>query len=106
MTANFIAQVVENKLNAIDLSAKNLNSLYDYNKALTMLEFYIMRHFLTFEMTEKVYTHAKKLCEKRIKFENWYRVSSWCKDRISAYNEFGGNINCLQSAKGSRCCGF
>lgn len=106
MTPNKIALVCQNKLNMLDVTNAdmNTNGIEQFNLSCTLLEHYIKRHFLSFEMTDLVYHYAKRLCEEKIRFENWYRNIGYVySDRIKAYKEFGGNINWLQAAKGKHC---
>lgn len=92
MTPHYIAAVCERVYNRIDLS--NLETIYAYNRACTLLEENIQRYFLTFDTTELVYKHAKGLSNRKIEFENFCRRYGRS-DRIAAYKEFGGNINRL-----------
>lgn len=106
MTANFIANICDKSLDNLDVTDTDVrtNGIERYNTACTLLDRYILRHFLSFEMTEQVYRYAKELCERRIKFENWYRRIGYVyKDRIAAYKEFGGNLNWLQAHKRNKC---
>lgn len=75
---------------------KSLPRLYEYNLSCTLLDEAIEKYFLSFTMSDLVYTYAKQLCERKIKFENWYRTYGFgYHDRIKAYKEYGGNINRL-----------
>lgn len=92
MTPQYIATICERVYQSIDLS--NPETVYAYNRACTLLEENIQRYFLTFETTELVYKHAKRLSNKKIEFENYCRYKG-LSDRITALKQFGGNINRL-----------
>jgi hypothetical protein len=79
MTAHYIAQHVEAKLNQINLNVIPYHnagdrSLERFNKACSLLEDYIATNFLSFVETELVYKWAKGSCEARNSFDNWYRA--------------------------------
>jgi hypothetical protein len=76
MTPNFIANICQRNLDNLDITNSTdmvANGLAAYNTACTLLEFYIQRHFLTFEITEQVYRFAKGLCEDKNKVVSLYQ---------------------------------
>jgi hypothetical protein len=74
MTAHYIATLVQKTLDNID---NEENGILNFCRAKSLLEDYATQNFLTFEQTELVYTHARRICEKRNMFENWYRGSGF-----------------------------
>lgn len=113
MTANLFATVVENSLNRIDF--ENIMSKWDgirqyddsgrttdawmnrntndphlarWYEASWKFEDYLKKNFLTFEITDLVYSHAKYICEDRINFENWYRAYGWYYTREEALKKW------------------
>lgn len=102
MTANFIAQVVENYYEKLSLEAmsepwKDIKRVNEYGNAthewinrelkdpiyirwcyaISTLETYLKLHFDTFEETELVYKWAKPLCEARNRALNRFRIDGW-----------------------------
>lgn len=99
MTANFIAQVVENyynKLSLEDMAApwKDIKQYNEYGNvtdewinrdlkdptyirwcyAITALETYCQQNFATFQETELVYKWAKRVCEARNHAKNQWKI--------------------------------
>ena len=106
MTANFIAQVVENYYNKLDLDEmavrwKDIQRVNEYGNvthewvnrdlkdpvylrwcmAMGVLETYCCNHFETFIETELVYRWAKRVCEQRNAALNEWKVNG-------GYNSF------------------
>jgi hypothetical protein len=99
MTANFIAQVVENLYNKVDIDkmSEGFNQIRKYDdsgrmtddwvniriteksyirwcQAIGLLETYCSQNFATFEETELVYKWAKRVCEYRNSEYNKWRA--------------------------------
>lgn len=106
MTANFIAQVVENYYNRLDLDEmtapwKDIPQRNEYGTttdewinrdlkdpaylrwcyAINTLESYCYEHFESFQETELVYKWAKRVCERRNAAVNQWKI--W-----GGYNSF------------------
>ncbi len=106
MTANFIAQVVENYYNKLDLDKmaapwKEIKQYNEYGnvthewinrdlknptylrwcKAIGLLESYCLEHFDSFQETELVYKWAKRVCERRNAAVNQWKA-------FGGYNSF------------------
>jgi hypothetical protein len=91
MTANYLAQICESKLSSIFTSEDEKKSLYEYNRAIGMLETYMKGTFLDFVETELVYQHCQQVCESRNRFENWHRSKGfYIKDRLEALKVWDG----------------
>ena len=99
MTANLIAQVVENYYNKLDLDEmtapwKDIKQYNEYGnvthewinrdlknptymrwcKATGLLESYCKQHFDSFQQTELVYKWAKRVCEERNRAKNEWKA--------------------------------
>ena len=77
MTANFIAQLCQRKLDALDLTVPADHQLYDYNYACSLLERFIRDNFYTFVETELVRRWEPELCAIRAQFDSWFRAYGW-----------------------------
>jgi hypothetical protein len=86
MTADFIARILEDKLNKLD--ANNPKSIEDFNRAGHLLNQYVYQNFLTFEMTDLVREYCGYLCDERILFENAYRQYGFGCDRKEFFKEY------------------
>jgi hypothetical protein len=103
MTANYIAQVVENLYNKIDIDKMSAGfdqlkkydstgrisdewanrsitekSYFRWCQAIAFLEDYCRMHYTTFEETELVYKWAKSVCKQRTRdFNQWRELGGY-----------------------------
>lgn len=109
MTANLIAQVVENYYNKLDLDQMKAPwqgiKQYEYGKvtdewinrdlkdatylrwcsAINTLETYCRQNFTTFQETDLVRKWAKPVCEARNHAKNQFRAYGWCSKSFSDF---------------------